>query len=146
VLISGDIVVKRGESSQCSPAKIYWTFVVRAIGLSISASIPDQIESAKSPSRRRPLRIDKFGIDKQIRLGEHRSMEASGFKLCPFCKEQIRQEAIKCHFCGEWLEPSERDSARKLSTATPGVTPSTPPQAGFFPGTQPLSGIVSNAK
>ena len=30
VLISDDIVVQRVESSQCSPAKIYWTFVVHA--------------------------------------------------------------------------------------------------------------------
>jgi len=33
-------------------------------------------------------------------------MADDGFKVCPFCKEKIRKEAVKCRFCGEWLEES----------------------------------------
>jgi hypothetical protein len=58
---------------------------------------------------------------------QREAMEDTGFKLCPFCKEQIRQEAIKCRFCGEWLESSEPDSARKVTTDKPGLTSATPP-------------------
>ena len=35
---------------------------------------------------------------------------AGEFKICPFCKEQIRAEAVKCIFCGEWLENCARPS------------------------------------
>lgn len=31
-------------------------------------------------------------------------MDGKDFKTCPFCKEQIQASAIKCRFCGEWLD------------------------------------------
>lgn len=45
-------------------------------------------------------------------------MEDDGFKICPFCKEKIRKEAVKCRFCGEWLEQSEQVHANANAPET----------------------------
>ncbi|MGO9586478.1 MAG: hypothetical protein ACLP2Y_09810 [Limisphaerales bacterium] len=51
-------------------------------------------------------------------------MDNASFKLCPFCKEQIRKEAVKCRFCGEWLEqqasppPSQPQEAKATEALT----------------------------
>ena len=41
-------------------------------------------------------------------------------KKCPFCTEEIQDEAVKCRFCGEFLDEASRPKAKWYFT-TPAV-------------------------
>ena len=50
--------------------------------------------------------------------------EAVRMKKCPFCAEQIQAEAIKCRYCGEYLDGFSRAGSRPREKKWYFTTPS----------------------
>lgn len=40
-------------------------------------------------------------------------------KTCPFCAEQIQEDAIKCRFCGEFLQKKDNPALAATAAAAP---------------------------
>jgi hypothetical protein len=54
-------------------------------------------------------------------------VEDAGFKLCPSCAQRIRASAIKCRFCGTWLEEPQLPPAASPAAGVTSQPAADPP-------------------
>jgi len=75
---------------------IVMTFGTRFLGMSIVAKHEEQKESSQW-TKTSELDIEEVSVNKHL-------ADTDSMIICPYCGEQIKEEAIKCKHCRKWLK------------------------------------------